>query len=59
LGLLVIAIIYNFTEAGFRMSDLVWIALLFAVAAAPKPSPVRVPVACREVVALSPTEQVV
>jgi len=38
LGLFVIAVIYNLTEAGIRTTDLVWIAFLFAIIAAPKPA---------------------
>jgi len=37
LGLFVIAVIYNLTEAGIRTTDLVWIAFLFAIIALPKP----------------------
>jgi exopolysaccharide production protein ExoQ len=36
LGFFVIAVIYNFTEAGIRTTDLVWIAFIFAVMALPK-----------------------
>lgn len=35
LGFFVIAVIYNFTEAGIRSSDLVWIAFLLAAIALP------------------------
>ena len=38
LGLFVIAVIYNLTEAGIRTTDLVWIAFLFAIIALPKPA---------------------
>jgi O-antigen ligase len=33
LALLVIAIVYNFTEAGFRSTDLIWIAFILAITA--------------------------
>ena len=36
LGFLVVGVVYNFTEAGFRMMSLVWIALLLAVMAVSK-----------------------
>jgi O-antigen ligase len=32
-GYFVIAVVYNFTEAGFRSTDLVWIAFILAIAA--------------------------
>jgi exopolysaccharide production protein ExoQ len=36
LGFFVIAVVYNFTEAGTRSTDLVWIAFLFAVIGVPE-----------------------
>ena len=36
LGFLVVGVLYNFTEAGFRMMSLVWISLLLTVMAASK-----------------------
>jgi O-antigen ligase len=53
LGFLVIAIVYNFTEAGIRTTDLVWIALILAIAAFPqlraaKTTVVEAPPAVRE-----------
>lgn len=36
LGLFIIAIVYNLTEAGIRSTDLVWIALLLAITAVPR-----------------------
>jgi hypothetical protein len=41
LGYFVVAVIYNFTEAGFRSTDLVWIAFLIAIAVPPIRSAVR------------------
>jgi exopolysaccharide production protein ExoQ len=38
LGFFVIAVIYNFTEAGIRSTDLVWIAFLLALIALPERS---------------------
>lgn len=35
LGFFVIAVVYNFTEAGIRSTDLVWLAFLFATIAVP------------------------
>jgi hypothetical protein len=35
LGLLVVAVVYNFTEAGFRTTCTVWVGFLLAVVAAP------------------------
>jgi O-antigen ligase len=45
LGYFVIAVIYNFTEAGIRSTDLVWIAFILAITALPERTPARVPVA--------------
>jgi exopolysaccharide production protein ExoQ len=45
LGFFVIVVVYNFTEAAFRSTDLVWIAFLFAVVALPINSPARAHVA--------------
>jgi hypothetical protein len=42
LGFLVIAIVYNFTEAGIRTSDPVWIGLLLAITAIPRLRTARV-----------------
>lgn len=39
LGYFVIAVVYNFTEAGIRSTDLVWIAFLFAIIALPASVP--------------------
>ncbi len=36
LGFLVIAIVYNLTEAGIRSTDLIWIALLVSITALPE-----------------------
>jgi O-antigen ligase len=36
LGYFVIAMIYNFTEAGFRSTDLIWIGFILAVTSLPK-----------------------
>ena len=41
LGLFVIVVVYNFTEAAFRSTDLVWIAFLLAIVALPVASPAR------------------
>jgi exopolysaccharide production protein ExoQ len=35
LGFFLIAVIYNFTEAGFRSTDLIWLAFLIAITALP------------------------
>jgi O-antigen ligase len=43
LGYFLIAIVYDFTEAGIRTSDLIWIALLFVVITLPKRPLSRVP----------------
>lgn len=45
LGYFVIALVYNFTEAGIRTSDLVWIAFIFAITALPERPPAPVPAA--------------
>lgn len=42
LGFFVIAVVYNFTEAGYRSTDLVWIAFIFAIISLPETRPVRV-----------------
>jgi hypothetical protein len=44
LGFFVIAVVYNFTEAGIRSTDLVWIAFILAIAALPARPPARVSV---------------
>jgi exopolysaccharide production protein ExoQ len=38
LALFVVAVIYNFTEAGFRSTDLIWIAFILAIAMPPLPA---------------------
>lgn len=43
LGYFVIAVVYNFTEAGIRSTDLVWIAFLLAAIAVPEGPRIRVP----------------
>lgn len=45
LGLFVIAVVYNFTESGFRSTNLVWIALIFAITALPAARPANVAMA--------------
>lgn len=35
LGFFIIAVVYNFTEAGFRSTDLIWIAFILAITALP------------------------
>jgi O-antigen ligase len=51
LGYIVITVIYNFTEAGIRTSDLVWIAFVLAAIALPQRLPSR-----RRMTQLSPAE---
>ncbi|HEY6770508.1 MAG TPA: O-antigen ligase family protein [Candidatus Sulfotelmatobacter sp.] len=41
LGYFVMAVIYNFTEAGIRTTDLVWIAFILAIFALPTPRVAR------------------
>jgi len=36
LGYFIIAVVYNFTEAGFRSTDLVWLSFLLAIALVPR-----------------------
>jgi exopolysaccharide production protein ExoQ len=38
LALFVVAVVYNFTEAGFRTTATIWIAFLLAITAVPKPA---------------------
>jgi exopolysaccharide production protein ExoQ len=61
LGFLVIALIYNFTEAGIRSTDLVWVALIFSVIGLPKrqlrPTPTNK--VYTEIVGLTEAEQFV
>jgi exopolysaccharide production protein ExoQ len=45
LGLFVIAVVYNFTEAGIRTTDPMWIAFILAITALPQLPLARVPVA--------------
>lgn len=56
LGFFIIAVIYNFTEAGIRTSDLVWIAFVLATLAVPERRLRRVPLAKTRPAAASPAE---
>jgi O-antigen ligase len=41
LGYFMIAVVYNFTEAGFRSTDLVWLSFLLAIASVPRMSKIK------------------
>jgi exopolysaccharide production protein ExoQ len=61
LGYFVIAVVYNFTEAAIRSTDLVWIAFILAITALPERAFTRVPAAKTRTTtaALAETEQTV
>jgi len=61
LGYFVIAVVYNFTEAAIRSTDLVWIAFILAIAALPERPLARLVAAKARLVAtaLVEVEQVV
>jgi len=59
LGFFVIAMVYNFTEAAIRSTDLVWIAFVLAITAMPERTLARVAKTRRTATAVGEVEQLV